>query len=688
MKVIIASDSYKGCSQTIYLNMNKIQLFLLTISILLCGGCTTAVTVTSPDENLSLTLDVNGEMNISITHQSGTLVLDSPVGIEFSDGYFGQDVRIVSHKSSHIVDDYDMYVGKAGHIHSESNEVHLCLKDEKNRRVEMFLRAFDDGVAYRYYIPEQDGMTELSVRSETMTLNTPGDPSLKAMILADFACSHENIYLTQNLSSFDDSLLFDMPALLTFPDGEYMAITEANVVDYAGMDITVEKGHLKGVLSPRLDGSGLCVTGPLPRRSPWRVFQVSDRIGTLLESNIITTLADPCQEQDLSWLNPGLATWPWWNCYQAPSELKKGDINTVNQNINRYYIDFCAENDIPYHSITGIVDEKGDEICWYYNQGSSPGNPGDDDDTSIPYPEFDIDSVCRYAAEKGVSMRVWVHWKTLDKNMEETFRIYNAKGIKGMMIDFMDRDDEEMTDFQKRALELAMKYHLHIQFHGASKPSGLSRTYPCEFTRENTMNYECYKWDQRFSGELIGSEHDLNIAFVRTLAGPADYHLGSFRAVKSEDFTPVYNRPVTTCTRSHSLALYITLQSALHLVSDAPEAYIDETGFEFVKNVPTVWDETRVLLAEPDTYLVIARRNGTDWYLGGIGNSVSHDLTLPLDFLGDESYTMTVFRDAADSDKNPNHIDKSESPASSSDYINIHLAPNGGFAAILTSKVN
>jgi len=304
--------------------MKQSPVIFLSILTLLIAGCTSSVTVTSPDNNLSLSLDVSGEACITVTYRSRTLVAASPVGIEFADGHFGQDVRIVGRKSRHVSDDYDMYVGKAGHVHSESSEIHVCLQDKNDRRVEMFLRAFDDGVAYRYYIPEQEGMKELAVRSETLTLNVPDDPLLKAMKIEQFACSHENIYLTENISSFEDSLLLDMPALLVYPGGEYMAITEANVVDYAGMDMIVENGHLKGVLSPRRDGSGLCVTGPLPRRSPWRVFQVSDRIGALLESNIITTLSDPCREQDLSWLNPGIATWPWWNGYQAPPELKKG----------------------------------------------------------------------------------------------------------------------------------------------------------------------------------------------------------------------------------------------------------------------------------------------------------------------------------------------------------------------------
>lgn len=663
--------------------MNK--LAILASAVLLSGCCPSAVTVKSPDGNLSLTLGVDhGESSISITYKSETILDNTPVGIEFADGYFGRGVKISSQVKEHITDDYDLPAGKSSHVHSESNEIHLCLTDDSGRQVEMFLRAFNDGVAYRYFIPEQDGMKELAIRREVMDLNFPGHPLMKAMKLEKFNCSHEDYYAAEEVGSLTDNCLYDMPALLSYPEGPYMAITESNVVDYAGMDLISENGNLKGVLSPRLDASGLCVTGSLPRRSPWRVFQVSDRIGSLLESDIVTTLADPCQEQDVSWLEPGLATWPWWNCYQAPSELRKGDINTINQNINRHYIDFCAENGIPYHSITGLIKEDGNEICWFSCEDSPTGNPGVNDDTSTPYRDFDLDSVLNYAADRCVGVRVWVHWKILNKNMEETFRNYNKWGIKGMMIDYMDRDDEEMIAFQKNALELAMKYHLHVQFHGASKPSGLCRTYPCEFTRENTKNYECYKWGTEYNEEGKGSGHDLDVAFVRTMAGPADYHLGSFRAVKSEEFEPVFRRPVTTSTRAHSLAMYIALQSSLHLISDVPEAYENQTGFEFIRNVPTAWDETLVLQADLDEYLVIARRKDDKWYIGGIGNSKPRDLSIPLEFLGAGKFSQTLFCDAEDSDINPNHIEKSESSVSSDDTINIHLSPDGGFAAAFT----
>ena len=662
--------------------------FLLPLALLACMlmSCTSReASVTSPDKNLSLTLEADsGQATITVRYKGKVLVDKAPVGIDFADGSFGRDVSISHGCMRSVVDDYDLPTGKTSHVHSRSSEMRTTMADKEGRHVEVYLRAFDDGVAYRYVIPEQKGMEELSVKGELMDLHIVGDPVLKGMVLPGFNTSHEAPYTTQTLSAFGEGSLIDMPALLMFQDGPYMAITEAMVVDYAGMMLTIRDGRLSGVLSPRHDDSGLCVTGPLPRRSPWRVFQISDRAGALLESTILTTLADPCRESDLSWLNPGTATWPWWNGYQVPSELRKGDIGTVNQNISRYYIDFCAQNDIKYHSITGVVDENDWEYCWYYNEGSGPGSPLENDDTSRPYPGYDIQSVCRYAQERGVDIRVWAHWKTLDKNMEETFRLYRQWGIKGLMVDFMDRDDEEMIAFQKKTLEMAMKYHLHIQFHGASKPSGLQRTYPCEFTREGTFNYETYKWDSRYNGEIRGADHDLDIPFTRCLAGPTDYHLGSFRAVKTEDFKPVYLSPVTTSTRSHSLAMYVVLESTLHLISDAPDAYRGEEGFEFLHDIPTVWDETRVPQAEPDKYIIVARRSGKDWYVGCIGNAEARSITLPLDFLGEGKYDMTLYCDADDSDENLNHLEISRLAVERSRTIDVQLSPSGGFAARIT----
>jgi len=680
--------------------MNMKTIFL-SLALCICAslGCTqqsSNTAVQSPDGNLKITLSQpDGQLCFSVEFKGETLLEPSPIGMDFDKAFFGKDLSFKTAKVEKIVDDYTMLTGKASHIHSESNGLKLTLIDPDGLRLELHLRAFNDAVAYRWFIPRQKGMDKLAIKGEKMELNFHGNPELKAMSLGSFTSSHEALYTTKAISDYDEGLIIDMPVYLNFDNKKFMAITEANVVDFAGMMLTTKGGSIRGVLSPRLDDSGLAVTGELPRRSPWRVFEVTDRDGSLLESTVITTLADPCKEKDLSWVDPGTTTWIWWNGYQAPEKMKEGlktgDFNTVNQLIHRYYIDFCAANNIKYHSVTGILAPSGEEICWYYNEGSHPGAPGENDDTRYLYPGYDMQSIADYAKEKGIGLRVWVHWKNLNEHMEESFEVFKKYGIRGMMIDFMDRDDEDMIAFQKRALEFAMKYHMHIQFHGASKPSGLSRTYPAEFTREGTYNYETYKGDPNYNIPERGPVLDLDMPFTRCLAGSADYHLGSFRAVKAEDFVNVFLRPVTTSTRSHSLAMYIVLESALQLLSDAPAAYVgedgnsEEPGFDFLKTIPTTWDETKVIDAKVNNYIIIARRKGSDWYMAGIGTLEPRDFAIPLDFLSsDHAWCAAIYHDTPDSDENPNSLQKDVISVGSKDTLNVHLARSGGFAARLS----
>ena len=660
------------------------KFFLLPV-LLLCTTICRAfpVVVSSPDKQLKLTLNesTDGQALISIDYQGKSLIDNSPIGFEFQDGYFGKHLRVGKKKASTIVDDYDMPIGKCSHVHSKSRQIAVTLTDKNGRQVEMYLRAFNDGVAYRYVIPQQKGMDRLAIKNEKMELNPVGNPVVKMMCLDGFQSSHEDVYTTARMDKWEDGKVADMPTLLCYDNGKYMAITEAMVVDYAGMLMTTRNGKLSGKLSPRLDQPELSVIGDLPHRTPWRVFLVSDRVGALLESNILTTLCDPCKEKDLDWLNPGKTSWPWWNGYQAPAEIKQGDLNTRNYNLCRYYIDFCAENNIRYHSISGILDENNHETNWYYNEGSAPGAPKPSDDGTRLCPGFDIVPICDYAREKGVDMRVWIHWKTLAQDIEGCFRQFAKWGIKGMMIDYMNRDDQQMIELEQEMLELAMKYHLHIQFHGASKPSGLQRTYPCEFTRENTLNYEVYKWDHQ---RKMGADHDLDLPFTRCLAGPTDYHLGGFRAVTDQEFQVNSGCPVVTSTRCHMLGLYVVYESALALVSDAPEAYRGQDGFDFIKAVPTVWDETRVPSAVVDQYVVVARRSGKEWYIGSIGNKEGEqEVTLPLDFLGKGTYRMVSYEDAPDTDVSPNHLLTKEADVKSGTTLKIRLAKSGGFAARL-----
>jgi alpha-glucosidase len=272
-----------------------------------------------------------------------------------------------------------------------------------------------------------------------------------------------------------------------------------------------------------------------------------------------------------------------------------------------------------------------------------------------------------------VRLRFWVHWQALYPKLDTAFALFEKWGIEGLMVDFLDRDDQQMVKIQEEILQKAAEHHLEIQFHGAYKPTGLSRTYPNESTREGTLNYENDKW-----GNLITPDDDINIPFTRLLAGPTDYHLGGFRAMPPSKFKIQATRPHVLGTRCHMLAMYVLLENHMAMVCDEPEAYEGQPGFEFIKEIPTVWDETVVPGAAVGEWVSIARRKGTDWYVGTINNNKEKTVTIPLKFLSAGNYHATFYKDAADAVNHPNNLFKEEKTLTSADSIRINLHSGGG----------
>jgi alpha-glucosidase len=403
----------------------------------------------------------------------------------------------------------------------------------------------------------------------------------------------------------------------------------------------------------------------LPHKTPWRVLMISDRIGAFIESNILTTLNEPSKIKDLSWIKPGKCTFPWWNGNVVPDTLNAPGNNFVT---NQYYIDFCARNGLDYHSVVEYGLHQ-----WYTDDGIG-FQPGLHPDVTKPVPGLDMKEICDYAKSKGVGIRVWVHFYALYPKLDTAFAIFEKWGLDGMMVDFMDRDDQEMVKMQEEILQKAAAHHLHIQFHGAYKPTGLSRTYPNEFTREGTRNYEVDKWDN----QGISPDHNITMPFTRGIAGATDCHLGGFRAVPQNQFCAQYTRPLVLGTRCHMLAMYVVLENNLAMVCDYPEAYEGQPGFEFIKEVPTTWGETKVIDAKVNEFITIARRKGENWYIGTITNHNARDIIVSLSFLAEGNYTATIYTDAADTGTNPNHLNKAAKSVSNKDVLQLHIEPGGG----------
>lgn len=633
------------------------------------------IKLASPNGNIVFHFKLEAKRpQYSISFKKKTIVDYSPLSLNFENENFENNLTVNKPVYKDTTEDYELIVGKTKNVHSHYHEVIIPLEETvaPKRKINLVARAFDDGIAFRYEIPQQKNWSSFTLLDENTTFKLTGNPTMHTLFLPSFTTSHEGVYTTLSLNEIKEDTLMDMPTLFELPDNIFVAITEAALLDYAGMYLIKHNGVLTSKLSPLPNqlgssplGEGGKVKATLPHKSPWRVLMISDRIGALIESNILTNLNEPSKIKDVSWIKPGKTTWPWWNGNVTPdTNFAPGN----NFETNKYYIDFCARNNIEYHSVVEYGLHQ-----WYVDDGI-PFEPGPHSDVTKPVPGLDMQQVCDYAKQKGVGIRVWVHWAALYPKLDTAFAVFEKWGIKGLMVDFMDRDDQEMVNIQTEILEKAAAHHLHIQFHGAYKPTGLNRTYPNEFTREGTRNYEVNKWDDHD----IGPDHDINIPFTRMLAGSTDYHLGGFRAVPQSQYKVQYTRPLMLGTRCHMLAMYVVLENYLGMICDYPAAYEGQPGFEFIKEIPTVWDETKVPYAKVGEFITIARRKNNDWFVGTINNTSPRNISIPLNFLHDGKYVAEIYNDATDTNEHPNNLVKQTHVVTKQDFITVNLAAGGG----------
>src|SRR5688572_9535282 len=639
-------------------------LFALSLMAFVPVRAQKKIQLTSPNKSIVFSFKMTDKKPFySISFKGKTLVEESALSLQIENGHFEKEMVLNKPVFRNGLENYELVVGKARQVTARYNEMTLPISEARSpfKKINIVVRAFDDGLAFRYEYPQQSQWDSYALLDENTSVAVAGDPIVHTLFLPNYTTSHEGEYSHIPWSKLQKDTLMAVPALFEFPGNVFMAITEAALLDYAGMYLMKQEDNLVSKLSPLPGQSAVKVKANLPHRSPWRAFLIGDKMGTLIESNILTNLNEPNKLNDISWLKPGKTTFPWWNGNITPDTIAAGN-NFVTQ---QYYIDFCARNGLEYHSVVEYGLHQ-----WYVDDGVN-FQPGPNPDVTRPVPGLNMKEVCDYAKSKGVEVRVWVHWAALYPKLDSAFAIFERWGLSGMMIDFMDRDDQEMVNMQTEMLEKAAKHKLHIQFHGSYKPTGLHRTYPNEFTREGTLNYETNKWDS--AG--LSPDHDINIPFTRMLAGSTDYHLGGFRAVPREKFAAQHTRPLMLGTRCHMLAMYVVLESYLGMVCDYPEAYEGQAGFDFIKKVPTIWDETRVLDASVGEFIVIARKKNDDWYIGAITNSSARELSIPLSFLGAGTYQATT---QTDSPNDPNALVESVQQINKDSKLNVRLAAGGG----------
>ncbi len=648
-------------------------------AICICGLTALAETVETVSPDAANTIQVTGigegadRLGIRFSHAGRTALelSNMNIGLE-GPGELSGAAQLIDVERARQEQSFTLPWGKSSKVVARAFRATIRLRDAEGIEWEIELAAFDDAVAYRYGLTKQSKLDTFTITHESADVRFNGVPTIHYTALSKFTNDHEAEFHRDELTGVMGPLI-DLPLLAVWPDGFAAGITEARVRDFPNMylepslDLDSELLHTR--LSPLPGNDAACVTGRTPHVSPWRVVQLGDSAGEMLESNVLLFLNDRPQAE-FSWVKPGKTTWHWWNgTFEHPPGTNPG----MNFESHKRYIDFCAANGIAYHAV--IADMRP----WHVQSGDG-FSPKPDTDILTPRPELELPKIIEYARERGVGIRLWLHWKAIGDQLEEAFQRYEDWGIAGLMIDFLDRDDQEMVDFSDRVLESAARHKLHIQFHGSYKPSGEQRTFPHLFNREGVLNLEYLKWSKRCT-----PPHNIEAAYVRQLAGPMDYHLGGFHSISNANFVAQNENPYVLGTRCHHLAMYVVYENPMPQVCDTPEAYEGQTGFDFIVDVPTAWDETRFVTGVAGDYIVMARRKGTAWYVGGMTNWTPRKLEVPLDFLAPGTYTARVYIDGSMDQEEPNAISVETKTVNAGTTLPIEMAPGGGFAAIIAS---
>jgi alpha-glucosidase len=656
--------------------------WLLATAVVPSGTAAETNLLSSPDSRIQTSIQMPAPGSVerprwSVTFLGRPILTHCGLGLQTADaGDLMVGVRVLQQRSRSVDKRVPVLFGRSDHADDRFREIRYTLETPQHRRTDVVFRCYDDAIALRYELPANETATSVTITNEATSFRLEGNPIAYVQYLENYKTSHEHNVTPTPYGDIRRGTLMDMPLTFLWEDNTFAAITEAALRQYAGMSLIRPPGEVSGDelvsdLTPRPDGTK--VVRPLPMQTPWRVVLIGEHPGGLLESGTIYCLNEPSVIKDVSWIKPGKITFHWWN-----GDVYDGHPGPpiLSFEMAKKYIDFCARNGIPTHSLTSTENTT---TPWYIQ--SKPGtDPGPDTDVTRPRAGFDLETIRRYADSKHVRLWTWVHQGALRGRVEEAFAAFEKLGWSGMMVDFFDHDDQETVEFAESILQAAARHRILIHLHGVWKATGWQRTYPNLMNHEGSLNLEYLKWSDR-----CPPEHDLMMAFTRLIAGPMDYHLGGFRAVPRAQFKPINIGPNVLGTRCHMLAMYVCFDNPNPMVADYPTAYEGQPGFDFIKLVPTWWDETKVLAGQPGEFLVAARRKGNKWYLGGMSAKGPRDLALPLSFLGRGRYTARLWQDAPDAESDPNHLATETVTLTSADTLKMHLALDGGFVAELSS---
>jgi len=666
--------------------MKRILLFFALLSVAAgLSAAPKAFTLKSPDGRMKVEISTDGGIHYSLTHDDVLLLENSGLSMSLTDGtvYGGPESKLRRARTGSANRTVKAVAYKKAEVRENYNELNL-----EYRGFKVIFRAYDDACAYRFVSLSDKPFV---VKDEQADFRFPEDRtayipyihkkwkgSLDEILENDFQCPYTHSLLSEWNERYSIA-----PLLVECPEGKKVVITEADLMNYPGMflynykkgngetlsgyfarvpDKTEIGGH--NMVQEKIDSRKDYIAECQPfEKFPWRVVSVSSSDKELTDSDIVWKLATPAADTDWSWVRPGKVAWDWWNAWN----IKGVDFEAgVNNDTYKYYIDFAAANHIEY-----VILDEG----WAVKYAN---------DLNQVVPEIDLEELVAYGRERGVGIILWAGYWPFAKDMENVCRHFSEMGIKGFKVDFMNRDDQPMVDWYRRAAEMCAKYHLLMNFHGAYKPTGLQRTYPNVVNFEGVHGLEQMKWSDPSVDQVT---YDVTIPFIRMLAGPMDYTQGAMRNATKKNYKPIRTEPMSQGTRCRQLAEYVVFESPLNMMCDSPTNYMAEQECtDFIAAIPTVWDETVALDGKVAEYVVMARRKADTWYVGAMAGWDGREMEIDLGFLPEGEYSMTVFRDGVNAHRIASDYKKVTMAVPSDRKMKIKMAPGGGWAAVITRK--
>ncbi|WP_158828589.1 glycoside hydrolase family 97 protein [Mucilaginibacter lacusdianchii] len=619
--------------------------------------------ISSPDKSIKVELSVADSIYYQLSQNGKPLVSSSAVSFQ-TDAKQGSDWKVSkASTTTHLATLHPVVWQKSKDVVDNYSQLRLDFAGS----LSLVWRVYNNGIAWRWI---NNNSKTYHVLDEQAVVNFVDGAKSWYSEEDGFYSHNERKYKDYQVKQITDQKLASLPVLFDVSKTKVL-LTESSLFNYAGMWVRGNgKGGIRATFphypkEKKVDSDRdekvlsrepyiASVNGA--QEFPWRILMVAQTDQDILTNQLPYLLGKPATG-DYSWIKPGKVQWDWWhynNIYGV--DFKSG----INNDTYKYYIDFASKYGIEY-----VLLDEG----WC-----------DTRDLMKQVKDINVEELARYAKSKNVDLLLWTSWLVLDKQMDMALNAFAKWGVKGIKVDFMQRDDQDMVNYYEKVAKAAAQRKLLVDFHGAYKPTGWSRTYPNVMTSEGVMGNEISKF-----AAAIDPPHTTTLPFTRMAAGPMDFTPGGMLNVQKDAFAAVPAEPMTLGTRCNQMAMYVVYESPLQMLCDMPTHYYREPEcMQFLSAVPTVWQQTVPLNGAVGEYVTLARQApNNDWYIGAMTNWNNRELTLDFSFLGDGNYTMKVWKDGINADKNAKDFKMEAIAVTKASKMKINLATGGGWVAII-----